>query len=131
MRNIVTKVCVAFLITSPISQGILGLAGGFIAFVFFDLNSNAYVSDSKLMGTLSIISICVFGFSKSKFSILISTILSTFFVCNFVLFFSMNSKLIPHFFYPQSYIIGSIVSFIILKLIEKTKQKKGIIPMNN
>ena len=29
--------------------------------------------------------------------------------------------MVPHFFYPQSFILGSMISFIILKIIERFK----------
>ena len=123
MKNIVNIVCLIFLITSPIGQWIFGLGGGFLAFVFAENDSQAHITAPNLMGLLSLVSIFGFVISKSKTGKLVATILSTFFVCNFVLFFSMESKMIPHYFYPQSFIIGSIVSFIILKSIEKVKPK--------
>ena len=121
MKNIVNIVCLIFLITSPIGQWIFGLGGGFLAFLFS--TNEPQITAPKLMGILGLISIFGFVISNSKTGKLGTTISSTFFICNFVLFFSMESKMIPHYFYPQSFIIGSIVSFIILKSIEKVKPK--------
>jgi len=126
MKNVVNIVCLLFLITSPIGQWIFGLGGGFLAFVFAENDSQSHIIAPKLMGFLSLVSIFGFAMSKSKTGKLITTISSTFFICNFVLSFSSQSKMIPHYFYPQSFIIGSMVSFIILKSIEKVKPKKDV-----
>ena len=121
MKNsdIVSSICLLFLITSPIGQWIFGLGGGFLIYIFSE--NDAQIIGHKLMALLSLISIFGFIISKSQIMKLAATILATFFICNFVLFFSMESKMVPHFFYPQSFILGSLISFIILKIIERFK----------
>lgn len=124
-KNIVLIVCSIFLITSPIGQIIFGYAGGLLAYVTGEVtNTKSHQIAHQLMLTLSLISLIGFTFSTTTIQRIITSILTVFFICNFVLFYSLESKSIGiEYFYPDRFVIGSILSFIILKVIDTFKSR--------
>ena len=123
--NIPIIVCLIFLITSPIGQMIFGYAGGFLAYLTSEmLPYSAHEVSVGLMLILSLISFWGFFYSKNKIGLIISSVLSTFFICNFVLFFSIEYGNLTEYFYPERYIIGAIISLIILGILTALKTKK-------
>ena len=120
-------VCSIFLITSPIGQMIFGYAGRFLAYLTSDiLPYSAHEVSAELMLILSLISLLGFFFSKNKVELIISSVLSTFFICNSVLFFSSEYGNLPEYFYPDRYMIGAIISLIILGFLTILKAKKPV-----
>lgn len=115
-------VCLIFLVTSPIG---LGYAGGFLAHLISEiLPYSAHEVSTELMLILSLISLLGFYYSKSNAGLKINSVLSTFFICNSVLFFSSEYKSMPEYFYPDRYIIGVFVSLIILGILTRLKMKE-------
>ena len=115
-------VCLAFLITSPIGQMIFGYAAGFLVFITSEVLPYSRTEISvKLMVVLSILSLFSFYYSKEILSLLLSSILSTFFICSTVL---LNSIYTYECFYPDRYILGSIISFIFLSILVKIKDQQ-------
>ncbi len=111
-----------FLITSPIIQWVFGLLGGFIV---YSINENLGES-SRTSGTLPMLAIAVLGIiwfiiAKSSFQKWMSSFLVLFSICNAFLFFSYGN--LREYFYPDRYIIGAIVSGILLTSIGIIKKK--------
>ncbi len=117
--------CLIFLITSPIGQWVFGLAGGYLSYLASEiLPFSAHEVSTELMLILSLISLIVFFYSKSKVGIIISSFLSVFFLCNLVLFFSLEYRKLPEYFYPDKYILGTFISIILLGILTILKNKR-------
>ncbi|MGK0447841.1 MAG: hypothetical protein ACJA2M_001620 [Polaribacter sp.] len=118
-------ICLIFLITSPIGQMIFGYAGGYLSYLVSEILPNsAHDVSTELMLILSLISLIGFFYSKEKIGLIISSFLSVFFLCNLVLFFSIEYRKLPEYFYPDKYIIGTIISIIILGILTILKNKR-------
>jgi hypothetical protein len=119
--------CLIFLITSPIGQMIFGYAGGYLSYLVSEiLPYSANEVSTELMLVLSLISLIGFLYSKSKIGLIISSFLSVLFICNSVLFFSIEYGKLPEYFYPDKFIFGAIISVIILWILTLLKIKKQL-----
>ncbi|WP_299315948.1 hypothetical protein [uncultured Aquimarina sp.] len=123
-------ICAVFLVTSPIGQMVFGYFGGYLSYLVSEiLPYSTNEISTELMLILSLISLIGFSFSKNKIGLIINSFLSVLFICNSVLFFSMESKTLTEYFYPDRFIIGSIISFIILVILTILKTKKPVANM--
>jgi hypothetical protein len=119
-------ICLFFLITSPIGQWVFGLGGGYLSYLVSEiLPYSALEVSTELMLILSLISLIGFFYSKEKIGLIISSFMSLFFVCNLVLFFSIEYGKLPEYFYPDRYILGTIISIIILGILSMLKTNKN------
>jgi hypothetical protein len=120
-------VCLIFLITSPIGQMIFGYAGGYLSYLASEkISFSANDISTELMLTLSLFSLIGYFYSKSKVGIIITSFLSVFFLCNLVLFFSLEYRKLPEYFYPDKYILGTFISIILLGILTILKTKKPV-----
>tara|TARA_R110002050_G_scaffold233953_1_gene369835 strand:- start:1226 stop:1633 length:408 start_codon:yes stop_codon:yes gene_type:complete len=103
----------AFLLASPIFQWIFGLCGGFIIYSVSELTElKTNEIATEIMGVLGMLGIAWFVLARSTGQKWISTFITLFSICNVVLFFSISGQ--KEYFYPDRYLIGSLLSSILL-----------------
>ena len=115
-KNIVLSVCLFFLITSPLGQYLFGLIGESLGSVFGDLLDFDSNITSYLMLGLGGISLIGFIFSKYRLFIFVNSFLFVFSICNLILYLSNQINLFV-IFYPDRFVLGSLLSFLILRSI--------------
>jgi hypothetical protein len=117
-----------FLITSPIIFIFLSYANGgliylFVKFVLQKPDNWPEVDMVAVYGNLlaSVISLIIYFFITGRFGKVILSSISAFFICSFVLFLFVNVFKREIGFYFLPYIIGSLLTAIILCSIEAIK----------
>ncbi len=102
-----------FLLASPIFQLIFGFCGGYIAFMISEMTAlKANDISTEIMAALSILGTVWFALAKSTKQKWASAFITLFSTCNAVLFFSLSGQ--KEYFYPDKYLIGSLISGILL-----------------
>ncbi len=103
----------AFLLASPIFQLIFGLCGGYIAFMISEMTGlKANNISTEVMAALSILGTVWFALAQSTKQKWASAFVALFSICNTVLFFSQSDQ--KEYFYPDRYLIGSLISGVLL-----------------
>ena len=119
-ENIVLTVCLFFLITSPLGQYLFGLVGESLGTLFGDLLRLGSNITSYLMLGLGLFSLIGFVFSKHRVFVYINSFLFVFSICNLILLLSNEINLFV-IFYPDRFVVGTILSFFILRAIVEKK----------
>ena len=115
--NIVLVVCFFFLITSPIGQYVFSLAGFSMGSLIGELiNINSSTTTGFLMLGLGVFSFLGFVISKSNPLIYFHSFLFVFSICNLVLCLAEEINLFV-IFYPDRFVVGTVLSFFILRAI--------------
>lgn len=112
-----------FLVASPVLHILLGYAGGFLVYLSEQLTG--VLLTWQLMLVFVILSLMAFFWAKTNLWISITSFLSTTFICNTVLFSSKEFRWVG-WFYPDRYIIGSLISIIILGGLALWKRKREL-----
>jgi len=115
-----------FLLASPIFQLIFGFCGGFIAYSISEL-FGLIPSEIALevMLALGFIGITSFVLARSSWQKWVSTFIIFFSICNVVLFLSIVAG-IKEYFYPDRFLVGSLLSGILLFGIGLIKRKQEL-----
>ncbi len=114
-------VCLIFLLTAPIGQLILPYFVGYLMSELLPYSSSEIAI--QLMVVLSLLSLVGFYVSKRKFGQISFSILSTVFISNTVLFYSLENRTIPELFYSDRFVLGALVSLLILVTLTVLKKR--------
>jgi hypothetical protein len=114
-------VCLIFLLTAPIGQAILPYFVGYLISEVLPYSISEIAL--QLMVVLSLLSLVGFYVSKRKFGQVSFSILSTLFISNTLLFYSLENRTIPELFYSDRFVVGALVSLVILVTLTVVKKK--------